>query len=150
MVQMPCSRFDNTRRALTVCVLLAVAGAAGCRRGAPIADANARPAAASGTISGTVRGPQVANVTATRMVEAVNVTTGERRRVRTTPAGTYTFELPAGTWRIEPALSMGERLHSAPDPVALEPGQLRTDVDVTVGGQRPRTRTPEGLAPPVA
>jgi hypothetical protein len=129
-------------------LLLVISGA--CGLSAPVVNDGARPAAARGTIAGTIRSPQLANAVSGRMVEAVNVTTGERRRVRTTPGGAYTFELPAGTWRIEPSLAAGERLDRVPEPVPLQPGQLRTDVDVVVSAQRPRSRTPEGLAPPFA
>ena len=129
-------------------LVVSVLGIAACGRTVPTTAAGSPPAV--GTISGTIRGPQIATITSGRMVEAVNLGTGERRRVRTTAAGVYTFELPAGTWRIEPSLGVGERLDSAPDPIPLEPGQLKTDVDVLLGGVRPRTRTPEGLAPPFA
>lgn len=133
--------------AFVVCLAL-LAGA--CRGGVPAADMDPTLARASGTISGTIRGPQVAAAATGRTVEAVNVATGERRRARTNAIGAYTFELPAGTWRIEPSLTAGERIDRAPEPVPLEPGELKTDVDVVVGGQRPPSRTPEGLAPPFA
>jgi Carboxypeptidase regulatory-like domain len=89
---------------------------------------------AKGTLSGTVSGADAAYPVAGRLVEAVDVKSGNRFRGTTNVDGHYTLLLPPGTYEIQVALAQGEAVARQPPPVAIEGGGLVTGIDVTLGG----------------
>lgn len=134
--------------------LLALIGLAGCRQGKPVVDVSPKPAAADGTISGTVRGPQGTSSIDGRAVEAVNLETGERQRVTTNRAGGFTFKVPPGKYRVEVALREGESVVKRPDVIDVNRSDVDAHADFVIG--TPRTSTPrgyranDGLGAPIA
>ena len=109
----------------------------------------------SGTISGTVRSAQGASTLAHRLVEVVNVETGERQRTTTSPSGGYSFKVKAAKYRVEVALNGGESLVTHPGVIDLSRAAVDTRADFVVGAahgtrQRyPHHSTDAGLGPPI-
>jgi len=114
------------------------------------------PAPVSGTISGTVRSAQSAGTLAHRVVEIVNVETGERQRTTTSPSGGYSFTVKAAKYRVEVALNGGESLLAHPGVIDLSRAAVDTRADFVVGpahGTRqryPHHSAEAGLGPPIA
>jgi hypothetical protein len=109
-----------------------------------------------GTISGTVRGPNGPAAVHERIVEVVNLSTGERRRVVTDRAGAFTFQVKPGKYRLELMLKPGERLASQPGIIHLGGTALEAHADIVLGRvpvsrpRRPAYRIADGLGSPVA
>jgi uncharacterized protein (DUF58 family) len=109
-----------------------------------------------GTISGTVRGPNGPGAVHERIVEVVNLSTGERRRMVTNRAGAFTFQVKPGKYRLELMLKPGERLASQPGIIHLGGTALEAHADIVLGRvpvSRPRSpayRIADGLGSPVA
>jgi hypothetical protein len=127
----------------------------GCRQGVPVIDPSPGVAQAFGTISGTVRGPQGASPIEGRLVEVVNVDTGERQRATTSNVGGFTFKVAPGKYRVQVALQDGETVVKGPGIMNVN----RSDVDAhadfiisTVKLVRPRYPAPPNplLGSPVA
>ena len=110
---------------------------------------------AGGTISGTVRGSQGGNTLARRVVEIVNVDTGERQRTTTSPSGGFSFRVKAAKYRVEVALNGGESLIAHPGVIDLSRTAVDARADFVVGStQGTRQRHPHspayaGLGPPI-
>jgi hypothetical protein len=97
----------------------------GCRQGVPVVDPSPGVAQAFGTISGTVRGPQGTSSIEGRLVEVVNVDTGERQRATTSNVGGFTFKVAPGKYRVQVALQDGETVVKGPGIMNVN----RSDVD---------------------
>jgi hypothetical protein len=133
--------------------LLALLSIGGCRQGVPVIDTSPGPAEQNGTISGTVRGPEGTSAIEGRVVEVVNVDTGERQRATTNNAGGFTFKVRPGKYRVEVTLRDGESIVKQPGVINVN----RSDVDAhadfvlsTVRVTRPRPRMDDGLGAPMA
>lgn len=125
----------------------------GCRLGVPVADPE--PMASAGTISGTVRGPEGTGTVEGRVVEVVNIETGERQRVATNRSGAFTVRVKPGKYRAHVALRDGESLVRQPRLIELHPSDIAR-ADFVIGSVRvstPRSpgsqRDPALLAPVV-
>jgi hypothetical protein len=127
----------------------------GCRQGVPVIDPSPGVAQAFGTISGTVRASQSAAPIEGRLVEVVNVDTGERQRATTSNVGGFTFKVAPGKYRVQVALQDGETVVKGPGIMNVN----RSDVDAhadfilgTVKLVRPRYPVPPNplLGSPVA
>lgn len=129
---------------------------AGCQRGVHVVDPGPGPEASDGTITGTVRGPEGSPAIDGRVVEAVNVSTGERQRAVTNRAGEFTLKVRPGRYRVELTLRGGERLARQPGTLDVTPRNVDAHADFVLRGtrvSRPRTpayRTADGLGSPVA
>jgi len=136
--------------------LLALIWTGGCRRGVPVVDAGPKPPAARGTIAGIVRGPEGTSPVAGRTVEAVNITTGERRSAVTAANGGFTIEAPAGKYRLELPLKDGETIIKHPGIVDLDRGDIDSHIEFVIASVRitrprgPAYRLDNGLGSPVA
>ena len=128
-----------------LCVVLL--GVAACRRGAPVIDPAANQVQAPARISGTVRGPQGTTAIDARAIEAVNLSTGERRRTTTNGAGGFSFRLEPGKYRVELTLREGESLVKQPGIINVDNGSVDTRADFVLGASRaarPLHRAPRG------
>jgi hypothetical protein len=136
--------------------LLILMTVAGCRRGVPAVDTSPTPGGAAATINGTVRGALGAGPVDGRLVDAVNVETGETQRVSTDTAGAFSFKLKPGRYRVELALRAGESVVRRPgiiDVNGSDAGVLADFVVGTVRVSRPRGpayRIDDGLGSPIA
>lgn len=108
----------------------------GCRLGVPVADPE--PLASAATISGTVRGPEGTSAVEGRVVEVVNIETGERQRVATNRAGGFTVRVKPGKYRAHVALRDGESLVRQPRPIELHPSDIAR-ADFVIGSVRVST-----------
>jgi hypothetical protein len=135
--------------------LLALLTVSACRQGVPIIDTAPRPAEASGTISGTVRGPEGTSPIEGRIVEAINVTTGEREQAVTNSAGGFTFKLKPGKYRVQVNLREGEAIVKQPGILSLNRSDVDAHADFIIGSvraARPRSSSSidTSLKPPIA
>lgn len=137
-------------------VALLVALAAGCRQGVPVIDMSPRPAQADGTISGTVRGPEGTSPVEDRVVQVVNLETGERQRTATNSAGGFTFKVKPGKYRVELSLRDGEVLVKKPGVLDVNRSDVDAHADFVLGTSRvmrprsPHLRGDDGLGAPSA
>ena len=137
--------------------LLSLFSVAACRRGAAALDTSpSLGGGRGGTISGTVRAPRGASPADGRILDAVNVDTGETKRVTTDPAGAFSFKLKPGKYRVQLILRDGESLVRQPGIIDLDRsdgGALADFVLGTVRVSRPRGpayRIDDGLGSPIA
>src|SRR3954463_12266071 len=70
--------------------ILALLYVSGCRRGVPVVDLGPKPPLARGTITGLVHGPGDAGLEG-RVVDVVNVSTGEKHTATTASNGGFTI-----------------------------------------------------------
>ena len=127
-----------------------------CRRGVAAIDTVPTQTPARGTISGTVRGPEHVTDVEGRVVDVINLETGERQRGATNSAGGFSFNLQPGRYRLELPLQAGETMVRQPGVISL----LRTGgdahVDFVLGNVRvsrprgPAYRIADGLGSPIA
>jgi len=127
----------------------------GCRRGVPVLDTAPGPASSNGTISGIASGPQGARPIVGRMIEAINVDTGERQQGTTSSTGGFTFKLKPGKYRVELTLREGESLAKGPGVLDLNKSNVDAHADFVLGVARTSHRLPagstdSGLGPPIA
>lgn len=122
-------------RACTVATVWLVGAAiGGCRPGVPVIDTGSKPPNVRGTITGAVRGPEGTAPAAGRTVVAVETQTQMRYEIQTNEAGTYTFAVPPGTYRLELVLLPGESLSKQPGQISLTPSDLESGHDFVLGG----------------
>ena len=138
--------------AMLVCLLIALA----CRPGVPVIDTAPKPASPNGTISGIVSGPEGASPIVDRVVEVINVDTGERQQEKTSSTGGFTFKLKPGKYRVELTLREGESLTKRPGVIDLNKSDIDAHADFVLGVTRTSHRLPagsgtsSGLGPPIA
>ena len=140
--------------------LLALIGAGACRQGVPAIDTSPKPSEADGTISGMVRGPEGTSAPegriVGRIVEVINVDTGERRRETTNSAGGFSFTLKPGQYRVVLTLQEGEALSKQPGTITLDKSDVDAHADFVLGNPRvsrprsPSYRTYDGLGAAIA
>jgi Carboxypeptidase regulatory-like domain len=136
--------------------LLALLSIGACRQGVPVIDPTPGPAEQNGTISGTVRGPEGTSAIEGRVVEAVNVDTGERQRATTNNAGGFTFKVRPGKYRVELTLLEGEKLVKQPSEINVNRSDVDAHADFVISTSRiarPRFAAPRfgnGLGAPIA
>lgn len=128
---------------------------AGCRRGAPVIDPSGRDPDAAGTISGNVRTEEGGAAVADRMVEVVNIDTGERQRTTTSSTGGFTFKVRPGKYRLSVALRDGESILEQPGVMEINPSDVDADADFVIGvirvtRPRPAPAPNPALGAPVA
>lgn len=149
-------RIDRRRHAALAWLALAfwaLLATAGC---GPAATLEPTPkAAGNGTISGTVRRPEGTNPLDGRIVEVVNIESGERRRETTDRVGSFAFRVKPGKYRVELALQPGESLVRQPDVIELRHSQADIHADFVVGTvrvsrPRPIYRSDDGLGSPIS
>jgi hypothetical protein len=127
----------------------------GCRQGVPVVDPSPGVAQAFGTISGTVRASQGASPIEGRLVEVVNVDTGERQRATTSNVGGFTFKVAPGKYRVQVALHDGETVVKGPGIMNVNRSDVDAHADFLIGAVklvRPRYPVPPNplLGSPVA
>jgi carboxypeptidase family protein len=141
-------------RSAAVALVLMLAG--GCRSRDIPADSAGSATRGKGTISGTVRGAEGANTLADRLVEVVNLDTGERQRTTTSRTGGFSFTVKPAKYRVEVALNGGESLIARPGVIDLNRNAVDSHADFVVGrGRSTRPRHPTysadtGLGQPIA
>ena len=123
-------------RASSMLVLVGMLTLAACRPGVPIIDTAPKPAEANGTISGTVRGPEGTSAIEGRVVEAINVATGERSRETTSSTGGFTFKLKPGKYRVQVTLLEGESFLKQPGEIDLNKSDVDAHADFVVSGSK--------------
>jgi len=130
--------------------------AAACRPGVPLIDTAPKPASPNGTVSGVVRGPEGTSPIVGRVVEVINVDTGERQQETTSSTGGFTFTLKPGQYRVELTLREGESLARRPSVVDLNKSDRDAHADFLRAVVRTSHRFPtggstySGLGPPIA
>ncbi len=133
---------------------LALLYAGGCRRGVPAVDLGPKPTVARGTMTGIVRGPEGTSGMPGRIVEIVNLATGEQHSATTAANGGFTIELPKGKYRLELQLHDGETLARRPGIVDLDRGDIDSHIEFVVSSarsaRRPSYRLDNGLGSPIA
>ena len=139
--------------------LVAVLMIAACRNHIPVLHNDSGTSAATGTVSGTVRGPQGTVSIDDRTVEVVNIETNERRRATTDRAGGFSLKVSPGRYRVEIALRDGEALVKEPGVINITDTAVDAHADFIVGtgvgtGRAPRPRGPayrtfDGLGHPI-
>ena len=149
----------HVARLSALALLIAIAGllslmSAGCRRGMPVIDPTGADPNAPGTISGTVR-TEASNPIEGRLVEVVNIDSGERQQVRTSNVGGFTFKVRPGKYRVTVSLNQGESLLKQPGVMDVNKSDVDAHADFIVGNSRlarPRLSSPPkpALGPPVA
>jgi hypothetical protein len=105
----------------------------GCRQGIPVIDPSPGVAQAFGTISGTVRGPQGTSAIEGRLVEVVNVDTGERQKTTTSNVGGFTFKVAPGKYRVQVALQDGENIVKGPGIMTVNRSDVDAHADFIIG-----------------
>jgi hypothetical protein len=105
----------------------------GCRQGIPVIDPSPGVAQAFGTISGTVRGPQGTSAIEGRLVEVVNVDTGERQKTTTSNVGGFTFKVAPGKYRVQVALQDGENIVKGPGIMNVNRSDVDAHADFIIG-----------------
>ena len=149
-------RRDADRFADVFAGLLLLMLAGGCRSSEISPDSPRQVERVKGTISGTVRAAEGASTLADRLVEVVNLDTGERQRTTTSHAGSFSFTVKPARYRVEVALNGGESLVARPGVIDLSRRPVDSHADFVVGtGHSPRPRHPQyqadtGLGPPIA
>lgn len=154
------SRAKWMRRLAWIAAILvvAVAGAAGvaCRRGVPVLDAGQKPPTTDGTISGRLTTEKDSSRLVARRVEAVNMSTGERRAVSTSTNGGFTIKVPPGKYRLEVELRPGEGIAKAPDTIDINASDMDDDIEIVITPASPKPhpadaiRDTDGLGAPIA
>jgi hypothetical protein len=136
--------------------LVTIYAAAGCRQAVPPLHAP-RPAAETGaTISGTIRGPERTTAIDGRIVDVINLTTNQRRRVTTNQAGGFSVTLDPGDYRVELTLREGEAIVRQPGVIHVDRSDVDADADFVLGTgrisrpRRPAYKVDDGLGSPVA
>jgi hypothetical protein len=136
--------------------LVTIYAAAGCRQAVPPLDAPGTAAATGATISGTIRGPERTTTVDGRIVDVINLTTNQRRRVTTNRAGGFSVTLDPGDYRVELTLREGEAIVRQPGVIHIDRSDVDADADFVIGtGRISRPRGPaykvdDGLGSPVA
>jgi hypothetical protein len=115
--------------------LVLLAGIGGCRQGVPVIDPTAGPPV-DGTISGILRGPEGTSRIEGRLVEAINVTTGERSGVTTGVTGGFTLKVKPGKYRLSVQLQPGETVLKDPGVIDLNSSDLDARRDIVIGTSR--------------
>jgi hypothetical protein len=147
------------RLAWVVAILvIAIAGVAGvaCRRGVPVLDAGEKPPTVDGTISGRVMTENDASRLASRRVEVVNLSTGDRRAVSTSSDGGFTMKVPPGKYRLQVELRPGEAIAKAPETIDINPSDMDNDIEIVISVAPPKPhpadsiRDSDGLGSPIA
>jgi Carboxypeptidase regulatory-like domain len=145
------------RRAAILAVVVVLIGAsigfAGCRPGTPVIDPGPRPPTSDGTISGTVRGPEGTSPISGRLVEVINVDTGERQTVTTSNTGGFTFKVKPGKYRVEVTLETGESIVKRPGVMNVNRSDVDAHADFVLSGSRtgrPKSGGSLGLRAPIA
>jgi hypothetical protein len=139
-----------------VMVAVALAVTVGCQRGVPAVDTDPQPPQPAATISGTVRGPEGGLSADSRVVDVVNVDTGETRRVTTNQTGEFSCKLRPGKYRVALTLRAGESLVHEPGIIDLDRADRAIHADFVLGTSRvsrprgPVYRTDDGLGSPIA
>jgi hypothetical protein len=121
--------------------------AAACRRSLPAIDTVPDPLASTGTISGAVFGPAGPAAVRGRAVEVLNLATGERQRTTTNTAGSFTFKLKPGKYRVLLTLREGETIVKQPEVVTVNRANVDARADIILGTRR--TARPRYHAPRV-
>jgi Carboxypeptidase regulatory-like domain len=127
-----------------------------CKPGVPVVDVGPKPPAARGTLTGTVRGPEVTWPVAGRTVEIFNTATGEKHTTTTSETGGFTIQLPAGKYRLELPLKDGETIAKRPGIIDLARGDIDSHVEFVLATTRvnrsrgPAYRVDNGLGSPIA
>src|SRR6188472_2083454 len=122
---MSTSAFRVSSRPHLIVAAVCLLSLAACRPGVPVIDTAPKPANPNGTITGRVSGPEGTTALQGRVVEAINVETGERQRETTSSTGGFTFKLKPGKYRVELTLREGESLAKQPGVIDLN----KSDVD---------------------
>jgi hypothetical protein len=136
--------------------ILALLLSGACKPGVPVVDAGAKPPAARGTLTGTVRGPEGTSPVAGRTVEIFNTASGEKYTATTSDTGGFTIQLPAGKYRLEFPLKDGETIIKRPGIIDLARGDIDSHVEFVLSASRVnRSRGPayhvdNGLGSPIA
>lgn len=132
--------------------LLALLYSSACRRGVPVIDLGPKPPDSRGTLTGLVHGPGDAALPG-RVVDIVNVATGEKHSATTVANGGFTIQLPQGKYRLSLQLREGETLTKQPDIVDLGRGDIDSHIEFVVAGarmaRRPTYRLDNGLGSPI-
>jgi hypothetical protein len=140
---------------LLAAIVVCLGIAAGCRR-VPVLDTAPRPTHPDSTIRGIIRGPEGTSAIAGRMVEAIEVESGERQRETTSSTGGFTFRLKPGKYRVELPVREGERIVEQPGVIDLNKSDVDAHADIVLGVARtshrraPGSSTDSGLGPPIA
>jgi hypothetical protein len=135
--------------------LVTIYAAAGCRKAVPALAAGSTGATGV-TISGTIRGPERTTAVDGRIVDVINLTTNQRRRVTTNQTGGFSVTLAPGAYRVELTLREGEAIVRQPGVIHIERSDADADADFVIGtGRISRPRAPaykvdDGLGSPVA
>ena len=141
-----CPNGTTWMRAAVLATLIALP-TVGCRQGVPVIDTSPRPAQADGTISGTVRGPDGTSPLDGRLVEVINIDTGEKQQVTTNNAGGFTFKVKPGKYQVNLTLRDGEILVKKPSVINVNRSDVDAHADFVLGVARivrPRVRPVRG------
>jgi carboxypeptidase family protein len=132
--------------------LLALLYSSACRQGVPVIDLGPKPPAPRGSMTGLVYGPGDSALPG-RVVDIVDVATGERHSATTVANGGFAIELPKGKYRLSLQLHDGETLTKQPGIVDLDRGGLDSHLEFVVSGariaRRPAYRLDNGLGSPI-
>lgn len=135
-------------------VALLTALSVSCRRGMPVVDPTGSDPNTPGTISGTVRGPENSSAIEGRIVEVINIDTGERQQTTTSNVGGFTFKVRPGKYRVTVALLQGETLLKQPGVLTVNRSDVDAYADFIIAPSRlhrPRLSSPinPALGPPI-
>ena len=134
-------------------ILIVLTAAWGCRRTPAVFETDPLVQARV-VIEGRIRGPERSTLIDGRTVELVNLTTLERHRVSTDAAGTFTFRVKPGDYRVELLLRAGEALVRQPGVIHVNRSDVDADADFVISTRasrpRPAYRVDDGLGSPVA
>jgi hypothetical protein len=113
----------------------------GCRQGMPVLDPSPKMDA-PGTISGTVRGPEGTSSIEGRLVEVINVDTGERQQATTSNVGGFTFKVKPGKYRVQVRLLEGETIIKQPGVINVNKSDVDAFADFIIATRVARPRYP--------
>jgi hypothetical protein len=127
-----------------------------CRRGVQAIATAPTQGQSDATISGTVRGPEYVTDVDGRVVDVINVETGERQRASTNSTGGFSIKLQPGRYRLELPLHAGETMVRQPGVITLNRRGADAHADFMLGNVRvsrprgPAYRIADGLGSPIA
>jgi hypothetical protein len=101
------------------------------------------------TITGVIRAPERGHAVAGRVIQAVNMDTGQSIRSTTNDTGGYQVSVVPGRYRVNILLLPGESVLDGPDVIDAAGADARVRADFLLGTTMPEPRRPRPRQPAV-
>jgi hypothetical protein len=118
---------------LAVSLAFIVATASACHHSVMVVDNGPKPEHARATISGTLVTPEAKQPVADRQVTATENTSRAKFTATTNASGGFTLLVDPGTYHLDVVLRAGEGVVDPPTEIAVGPGEIKSNIQLTVG-----------------